>query len=86
MSPEMWCALSIARYADETWVDDRMKNGLSSGEGLINEVRDERKAANPKTKEIEIIDLGATDKRLMVTEAEFGNALAVMAQATTFRP
>src|SRR6516225_6479353 len=72
---------SITRHADETWVDERMKNGLSSGEGLINEVRDERKMFNPKTEEIEIVELGVTDKRLLVAEAEFANALAVMERA-----
>jgi len=35
---------SVARHADGKWVDEQIKNGLSSGEGLINEVRDERKA------------------------------------------
>jgi hypothetical protein len=55
-----------------------MKGGLSSGEGLINEVRDEVQKWNPKKKKFEIVDPGVNDKRLMVTEAEFGNALAVM--------
>ena len=72
---------SITRHADETWVDERMKNGLSSGEGLINEVRDERKMFNSKTEELEIVELGVTDKRLLVAEAEFANALAVMERA-----
>jgi hypothetical protein len=31
---------AVAKVADENWNDDRLKNGLSSGEGLINEVRD----------------------------------------------
>jgi hypothetical protein len=66
------------RHAEEKWLDERVKGGLSSGEGLINEVRDERKLINPKTKETESIDVGVADKRLMVVEAEFANALAVM--------
>jgi hypothetical protein len=61
-------ARAVVKAADELWVEQRMKGGLSTGEGLINEVRD------GDGKE----DLGALDKRLMVTEAEFGNALAVM--------
>jgi hypothetical protein len=61
-------ARAVVKAADEVWVEQRMKSGLSTGEGLINEVRD------GDGKE----DLGAPDKRLMVTEAEFGNALAVM--------
>ena len=55
-----------------------MKGGLSSGEGLINEVRDEVKKWDTKKKQFEVIDPGIVDKRLMITEAEFGNALAVM--------
>jgi len=31
----------IVKVADERWFDERAKGGLSSGEGLINEVRDE---------------------------------------------
>jgi hypothetical protein len=69
---------SILRHVDEIWTDERVKNGLSSGEGLINEVRDERKIISPKTSEIEIVDVGVTDKRLLVAEPEFANALAVM--------
>ena len=72
---------SIARHADERWVDERIKNGLSSGEGLINEVRDERKIFNPTKQDTEIVDLGVADKRLLVAEAEFANALAVMERA-----
>jgi hypothetical protein len=72
---------SIARHADQRWVDERIKNGLSSGEGLINEVRDERKIFNPTKQETEIVDAGVADKRLLVAEAEFANALAVMERA-----
>jgi hypothetical protein len=70
--------LSIAKHADEPWAGDRVRNGLSSGEGLIAEVRDERKLFDPKTQETETIDFGVTDKRLLVAEPEFANALAVM--------
>src|SRR5262249_13460512 len=31
---------AVLRVADEPWADNRIKGGLSSGEGLINEVRD----------------------------------------------
>lgn len=64
-------ARAVVKAADELWVEQRMKSGLSTGEGLINEVRD------GDGKE----DIGAPDKRLMITEAEFGNALAVMERA-----
>jgi hypothetical protein len=39
---------AVTTFADETWAGDRIKGGLSSGEGLINEVRDERKEWNKK--------------------------------------
>jgi hypothetical protein len=65
-------------FADDIWIQDRMKGGLSSGEGLINEVRDKIEKWNAKEARFEIVDPGVADKRLMVTEAEFANALAVM--------
>jgi hypothetical protein len=68
---------SIVKAADEQWIEERMKGGLSSGEGLINEVRDQIERHN-SAGEIEIVASGMKDKRLMVTEPEFGNALAVM--------
>jgi hypothetical protein len=68
---------AIAAVADESWGSDRLKSGLSSGEGLINEVRDERKEWNRKEGREEIIDPGVKDKRLMVVEPEFAGALAV---------
>src|SRR5262245_52488062 len=39
---------AIGKVSDTAWADDRVKGGLSSGEGLINEVRDERKEWNKK--------------------------------------
>jgi hypothetical protein len=66
---------SVVKLADETWAGDRIRGGLSSGEGLINEVRDERKEWNRKEGREEIADLGVKDKRLMVIEAEFAGAL-----------
>lgn len=59
--------------AARAWVTDRIKSGLSSGEGLINEVRD------PVTKEVDgeekVIDEGVDDKRLLIVQTEFGGAL-----------
>jgi hypothetical protein len=71
-------ASSVMRATDEQWIDDRIKGGLSSGEGLISEVRDKVEKWNPKKNQSETADPGITDKRLMIVEAEFGNALAVM--------
>jgi hypothetical protein len=71
-------ARSVMKPADERWIEDRMKGGLSSGEGLINEVHDEVKKWDSKARQFETVDPGTADKRLMVIEAEFANALAVM--------
>jgi hypothetical protein len=68
---------AVAKPADETWAGDRIKGGLSSGEGLINEVRDERQEWDKKEKRFEVVDPGVTDKRLMVVEPEFAGLLAV---------
>jgi hypothetical protein len=70
-------ARAIGKVSDTTWADDRVKGGLSSGEGLINEVRDERKEWNKKECREEVVDAGVKDKRLMVVEPEFASALAV---------
>ncbi|MGC2780371.1 MAG: hypothetical protein WA418_32525, partial [Bradyrhizobium sp.] len=71
-------ARSIMQMADEAWLNERMKGGLSSGEGLIAEVRDEVEQWDPKAQELRVVDPGVADKRLMVAEAEFSSALAVM--------
>jgi hypothetical protein len=74
-----WDRISnIVRLADERWYSERTKGGLSSGEGLINEVRDENKKWNAKEGAWETIDPGVSDKRLMVTEPEFASVLAVV--------
>jgi len=67
---------AVAKVADERWNDDRLKSGLSSGEGLINEVRDERREWDKKEERDEIVDPGIADKRLMVVEPEFSSVLA----------
>lgn len=64
---------------DPLWIEQRTASGLSSGEGLIWEVR------NPIEKmvkgEVVVVDEGMTDKRLLVVEAEFSAPLKVMARA-----
>jgi hypothetical protein len=54
---------------DSQWVDDCIVSGLSTGEGLINKIRD----PNPTTG-----DPGVNDKRLLAMEEEFAQALNVM--------
>src|SRR5262249_38329578 len=49
---------AVVKLADGTWAGDRIKGGLSSGEGLINEVRDERREWNRKEGREEIVDHG----------------------------
>jgi hypothetical protein len=72
------CARQVFTTADPLWLEGRLKGGLSSGEGLINEVRDARKEWNRKEKCEEIVDPGIIEKRLVVEETEFAGALAVM--------
>lgn len=68
---------AVVKVADETWERDRIKGGLSSGEGLINEVRDERKEWDKKEQRFAIVDPGVADKRLMAVEPEFAGLLSV---------
>jgi hypothetical protein len=71
-------ARSVFESTDAAWIEGRMKSGLSSGEGLINEVRDERQEWNKKDERFEVADPGVPDKRLLVTEPEYSTALSVM--------
>jgi hypothetical protein len=74
--------LSFFRHVDDEWAGRRVHTGLSSGEGVIWEVRD------PITKLVkdrksgvsveETVDHGVSDKRLMIIESEFAGALQVM--------
>ena len=69
---------AVMKVADQTWSDNRLKGGLSSGEGFINEVRDERREWNKKDGREDIVDPGVADKRLTVIEPEFASVLAAM--------
>jgi hypothetical protein len=59
-----------------------LPGGLSTGEGLLWQIRDERheKRRDKKTHAVEdvVVDEGVADKRLLVVEAEFARVLAVM--------
>jgi hypothetical protein len=59
--------LHIFRLADADWEADRVMGGLSSGEGLIKEVRDP-----------DGVDPGTDDKRLLILEPELAGALTAM--------
>ena len=71
-------ARSVFTEADAQWVEDRIRGGLSSGEGFIDPIRDEVKKWSAKEQQFEVIDPGVIDKRLMVVEAEFAGALTAM--------
>ncbi len=72
----------LATRADPVWVERVREGGLSSGEGLIFQVRDPvfKRVRDKKTGDWneELIDEGESDKRLFVLEEEFAAALAVM--------
>jgi hypothetical protein len=65
---------------DPEW-RNRVKSGLSSGEGLIFQVRDQvikrvaKQVRGQTVYEDEITDFGEDDKRLLVVESEFANVL-----------
>jgi len=59
--------------ADPDWFQRRIQSGLSSGEGLIWEVRDAI-TKTVKGKE-EVVDEGERDKRLLIVQSEFAGVL-----------
>ena len=64
---------SIIRVVEDRWYSERIKGGLSSGEGFIDPVRDEVKKWNAKERSWEIVDPGVSDKRLLVIEPELAS-------------
>ncbi len=74
-------AWSTPRYllsqVDEAWSKIRIKSGLSSGEGLISNVRDERWGLNKKGDRV-LEDEGESDKRLLIIEPELATVLRRM--------
>lgn len=69
---------------DPTW-SPRLQSGLSSGEGLIWQVRDpicKKQPVKQKGKVVDyqdvLVEEGVADKRLLVIEAEFATALRVL--------
>jgi len=75
---------------DEDWVKSCVTSGLSSGEGLIWNVRDAIVASQPDDEgedEDVIVHQGVDDKRLFLIEGEFANMLRVMERgANTLSP
>jgi len=76
---------SLFMRLGDTWATACLRSGLSSGEGLIWEVRDPIEKQEPIREkqrivgyQTAIVDQGVTDKRLLVVEAEFASTLRVM--------
>lgn len=79
-------AKRLLRDIDPEWYEERLQDGLSSGEGLIWAVRDpiekieavrEKGRATGETQTV-LVDAGVEDKRLLVFEAEFAATLRVL--------
>jgi len=75
-------AMDILNRVDAEFMAARRRSGLSSGEGLIQAVRDSREEdvqvkdkTGPPRFERQIVDTGESDKRLLVIESEFGSVL-----------
>jgi DNA-binding transcriptional ArsR family regulator len=72
----------LLELAEPGWAAERVAHGLSSGEGLIWQVRDpiDRPERDRRTGAVEIVtvDHGVADKRLFVLEAELAGVLRVM--------
>jgi hypothetical protein len=75
-------AMHILELTDSAFMSSRRRSGLSSGEGLIQAVRDPREddvevkeKSGHKRYERQIVDTGEPDKRLLVIESEFGSVL-----------
>jgi len=77
--------MQLMTHADEQWCIKRLASGLSSGEGLVWAVRDPITKREPIKKQGKVVDYqdvetdaGVADKRLLVAESEFAQALRVM--------
>lgn len=83
-----WSAVKHAlQFIDQPWSEKQITAGLSTGEGLIYAVRDQRTEKHPiKEKghvvgyQDVIVDHGVTDRRLLLIEEEFAQALKVMSR------
>ena len=77
---------SMMADIDDVWAATRVTGGLSSGEGLIYQIRDERFESKAFREDGEItyktirVDEGAPDKRLMLVEEELSQGLKTMSR------
>ncbi|AEM72969.1 DUF3987 domain-containing protein [Caldicellulosiruptor acetigenus] len=63
---------------DEHFILNNVKNGASSGEGIVYHVRDEILKWDSKKGEYVVVDPGVKDKRMLIFEPEFAEVLRVM--------
>jgi len=75
----------VMAVADSDWLTHRAKSGLCSGEGLIHHVRDPITKTD-KSGKIIVDDEGVTDKRLFITETEFGQVLRLFKRENNTLP
>lgn len=72
---------AMLKRVDPGWVHNKIISGLSSGEGLIWQVRDSPDAEEGEEGDpFEPGDVGVADKRLLVFEGEFSSVLKVAAR------
>jgi hypothetical protein len=67
----------LVQEVDDLWTSSRVVTGISSGEGLIYHVRDRRQKSK-EGGEVEVVDEGVADKRLLSIEPELASLLKVM--------
>jgi hypothetical protein len=70
--------LQVMELADKDWAQYRVQTGLASGEGLIHHVRDP--VFKLKDGQMEEVDRGVPDKRLLIDAQEFASVLAVISK------
>ena len=76
--------MNVLRRVDPEWDRACCTSGLTSGEGLIHAVRDPLEAMVPESRKpnasqvMKVVDPGVIDKRCLVYEAEFAQALRVL--------
>jgi len=68
----------LMEKVDPQWYYNCRAQGLSSGEGVIHHVRDRRTKPSKDREGDVVVDEGVSDKRALVTEAEFAGPLMVM--------
>lgn len=68
---------ALLHAVEPFWTEERVLNGLSSGEGLIYAIRDRVTGEDKDGKPI-VVDPGVSDKRMLVVEGEFAGTLKVM--------